>query len=122
MNDLWTRIKVWTKTIVGLLVLAYVVLFVLKNSDQTVTVWYFINHKADTSKLVLILVTFGAGVLAALLARTVLKTLRQIRQYRQRARAERLAREMEQIKRKAAMIQHKTTAPTPPPPGGPAGT
>ena len=38
MGNLWLKIKVWTKGILGLLVLLYALFFAYNNSDPT-TVW-----------------------------------------------------------------------------------
>jgi uncharacterized integral membrane protein len=105
---MWLKIKIWTKTIVvGALVL-YALLFILNNSGQSVKFWYWFRREYETSMLVLILITFLAGVIGTLLVRTTLSTIRQIREARARARTDRLEREVADMKVKAAMLKTKS--------------
>ena len=112
---MWLKIKIWTKTIVvGVLVL-YGLIFILNNSGQSVRFWYWFRREYETSMLVLILLTFLAGVVGTLLVRTSITTVRQIRESRARSRTARLEREVEDMKSKAAMLQTRTTtSPTDP--------
>jgi len=110
---MWLKVKIWTKTIVvGALVL-YALLFILQNSGQAVKFWYWFGREYETSMLVLILITFLAGVVGTLLVRTTISTLRQIREARARSRTDRLEREVADMKTKAAMLKTKS-APEPP--------
>ena len=105
---MWLKIKIWTKTIVvGALVL-YALLFILNNSVQAVKFWYWFNRQYETSMLVLIVITFLAGVIGTLLVRTTFTTMRQIREARARSRTDRLEREVADMKAKAAMLKTKT--------------
>ena len=110
---MWLKIKIWTKTIVvGALVL-YALLFILNNSGQAVKFWYWFNRQYETSMLVLIVITFLAGVIGTLLVRTTFTTMRQIREARARSRTDRLEREVADMKAKAAMLKTKAV-PEPP--------
>lgn len=121
MGNLWLKIKIWTKGILfGFLVL-YALLFFLKNSGQPATFWYWFGYEQQTSMLVLVAVTFIAGVLGTILVRTTFTTLRQVRDLRQRTRLERLEREQAALKAKAAMLQSRTSATNAAPPGGSGG-
>jgi uncharacterized integral membrane protein len=111
MGNLWLKIKVWTKGIIFGALLIYSLLFILNNSGQAVKFWYWFRREYETSMLVLILVTFLAGVACAILVRTTLKTIRQIRDLRERSRIDRLEREHADMKAKAAMLQTKTSVP-----------
>jgi len=111
MGNLWLKIKIWTKSIlVGALVI-YALLFMLKNSGQSVNIWWWFGYGSQTSMLVLIVVTFLAGVIGTILVRTTLRTLRQIRDMRQQSRLDRVEREHADMKAKAAMLQSRTSAP-----------
>jgi hypothetical protein len=110
MGNIWLKIKVWTKSILfGALVL-YALLFILNNSGQPVKFWYWFRHEHETSMLVLVVVTFLAGVIGTILVRTTLKTLKQVRELRERSRLDRIEREHAEMKAKAAMLQTKTSA------------
>ena len=105
---MWLKVKIWTKTlVVGALVL-YALLFILNNSGQAVKFWYWFRREYETSMLVLILITFLAGVVGTLLVRTTISTLRQIREARARSRTDRLEREVADMKTKAAMLKTKS--------------
>ena len=112
---MWLKFKIWTKTVVvGALVL-YALLFILNNSGQAVRFWYWFRREYETSMLVLIVITFLAGVIGTLLVRTTFTTVRQIREARARSRTDRLEREVADMKAKAAMLKTKA------PPGAPGG-
>ena len=56
--------KVWTKLVVFVLVALYTLVFVAKNSEEHVMLWIFPNRTYQRSALVLILLSFAAGVVA----------------------------------------------------------
>jgi hypothetical protein len=122
MGNLWLKIKIWTKSLVFGAIVLYGLLFVLNNSGQSVKIWYwFFKPEYETSMLVLMLVTLLIGIVATLLVRTTLTTVKQIRDLRQRSRIERLEREQAAIRAKAAMLQRATSVPPArnEPPSGP---
>ena len=104
---MWLKIKVWTKVVLFAVVFLYVVIFVAKNSERPVTPWFWFGKEPPTSVLILVLCAFLLGVLATILLRTTFKTLQQIRDLQSRTRAERLQREVEAMKTKAAMLRTK---------------
>jgi hypothetical protein len=110
MGTLWLKIKIWTKTIVVLAAATYATLFVLNNSGQPVTIWYWFRKEYSTSMLVLLIGTFLAGVVGTLLVRATFTTIRQIRELRERNRISRLERDNADMKAKAAMLQTRTSA------------
>jgi uncharacterized membrane protein YciS (DUF1049 family) len=116
MDDLWLKIKFWTKLSITGLVALYMAFFIGKNIDRTAQFWYWYNRDYTIKILVLAASAFIAGIIATLLVRTTFKTLRQFHTMRSRSRTERLEREMADMKAKAAMLQTKspTTQPTPP--------
>ena len=111
MGNLWLRIKVWTKIILFVLVLLYVIIFVAKNSAKPVQPWFWFNHEPKTTLLVLVLCTFAAGVVCAVLLRTTFMTVRQIRELQDRGRTARLDRELADMRAKAAMLRNRPDTP-----------
>ena len=110
MGNLWLKIKVWTKVTLFCLVLAYVLLFVAKNSSAQVTTWYWINKEAKTSTLLLMLYVFFAGVVMTILVRTTFVTIAQIRELRHKTRTTRLERDMADMRAKAGMLRTRDMA------------
>ena len=104
-GNLWLRIWIWTKLAITALVVLYALVFVIFNSDLRASFWYWPGHEPETSILVLVFFSFAGGAAVALLLRTIIKTLRQIRGARERSRTVRLEREVEQMKAKASMLQ-----------------
>jgi uncharacterized integral membrane protein len=104
---MWLKIKVWTKVTLFALVFLYILIFLVMNGDRSVEFWYFYNRKPELPVLVLVLCAFLAGVLITILLRTTFTTLKQIRDLKSRGRAERLQREVEAMKTKAAMLRTK---------------
>src|SRR5205085_1197388 len=87
--------------------------FVLKNSEQTADVWFwFLKPRYQVRMLYLVFFTFLAGIIAAILIRTIFATVRQIRELRTRTRTERLEREMADMRAKAARLQTRSAAGT----------
>jgi len=106
MSELWLKIKVWTKGLTFGAVILYALIFVYKNS-QPVSVWWWYNRSFDSSALVLLAIAFLAGAVSIILVRTTLRTMRQVKDLRARNRADRLEREVADMKDKAAKLQTK---------------
>jgi len=111
MGNLWLKIKVWTKVIAFALVLIYVVLFIINNSENQATLWFWFGRgkEVTTSVLKLVAITFFIGVLVAVLTRTTLRTIRQIQDLRGRQAAERRERELERQDRKLSDMETKAS-------------
>ena len=105
MSSLWLKIWIWIKITVFAVLAIYVLTFIAKNSGYTAKFWFWFGRDYDVPVLYLAFFSFLGGVLITLLVRTTFKTLRQIREVRQRARNERLEREVADMKTKAAMLQ-----------------
>ncbi len=113
MNTIWLKIKVWTKGIVGALLLIYILIFIAQNSGQTVKFWWFFGQEPETSLLIFTFFTFFFGVFITLLVRAALKTVRQIREIRERNRTARLEREVAEMRSKASMLKTRDTVEAP---------
>jgi len=113
MGNLWLRIRIWSKVTLVALLFLYVILFTFFNAQEKVRFWYWFRHQPQTNLLVLVLCTFLAGVIGALLVRTTFRTIHQVRDLKARNRSQRLDREIADIRTKAAMLQTRST----PPPG-----
>jgi uncharacterized integral membrane protein len=87
---MWLKFRVWTKVILFVLVTLYVLVFVLKNMDERVSLWVWINYRPDVAALIFIPAAFLFGVITTLLVRTIFRTLGQIREMK-RKRAEKEA-------------------------------
>ena len=109
MGNLWLKIKVWTKVAIVFALFVYGVVFVYQNSSKAVKPWFWFGREPDTSVLVLVLCAFLLGVVGTILFRTTIKTLRQIRSLRERTKAERLEREMAEMRAKAARLRSRTS-------------
>ena len=103
---MWLKIKVWTKAILGSLLLLYALVFLLKNSDETARIWYWpLKEKYQIALLFLVFFVFLAGVVGTILVRTTFKTIWQIRELQRRSRAQRFERDLADMKSKAAMLK-----------------
>jgi uncharacterized integral membrane protein len=120
MNNLWLKIKIWTKVGVLALVAIYLLVFLIQNLSNEATFWWWFGHETTHSVLVLILLSFVVGALATLFARTAVRTFNQVRQMTNRTRTEQLHRDVADMKQKASMLNTREPAspPTPamPPP------
>src|SRR5438477_3485005 len=107
MEDLWLKIKFWTKLGTVGLVTLYIAVFIAKNSDKKATFWYWYSKEYAVPILVLSASAFVGGIVAAILIRTTFKTVRQLRKMSRDARTQRIERELADMKSKAAMLQTK---------------
>lgn len=107
MTNTWLKIKIWTKGICAGLVLLYLLIFIYQN-NRTVPFWWWSGHQGVHSVLLLILIAFFAGVISTVLVRTTLRTLKQIRDMRSRARTDRMERDLNEMKLKASRLQTKS--------------
>ena len=108
---MWLKVKIWTKGLIFGALVVYVLVFLLKNSDENAHIWYwFFKSKYTVSVLLLTFFAFVAGVRGTPLVRTTLTTIRQIRVARTRSRTDRLEREVADMKAKAAMLKTKSSA------------
>ena len=111
MGDVWLKIKLWTKGIFFSALLIYVLLFVANNSRVSVGLWFWFKHTPETSVLLLVLYAFLTGVVCTILIGTTFRTVGQVRDLRQRSRTDRLERDMNDMRTKAAMLRSKSTGP-----------
>ena len=111
MANAFLKVKVWTKVVAFGLVLVYVTVFIVQNSENKATLWVWPgrDRPLETSVLKLVLVAFLAGVVGTLLVRTLFRTLRQIRDVRDRSRTERMERELVDMKTRASMLRPRPT-------------
>ena len=107
MQNLWLKIKIWTKVTIAVVIGLYVLIFVLQNGGRQAKFWYWFNHDYETSLLSLVFIAFLIGGLVAILATTTFRTIRQIRELRHRNRSAKLEAEVRDMRTKAAMLQTK---------------
>jgi uncharacterized integral membrane protein len=113
MGSLWLKIKVWTKAVLMVLFLLYLLLFIFNNANKEAHVWLWFGQEPQTSLLYVIFFTLVIGVVATLLTRVAFKTIRQIRDLQGRVRTEKLQRDVADMKAKASMLQTKPESPAP---------
>ena len=119
MQNLWLKIKIWTKVTVAGLIALYVLIFVLKNGGRQAKFWYWVGRDYETSLLSLVAFAFLIGGLVAILATTTFRTVRQIRELRVRNRSAKLEAEVRDMRTKAAMLQTKPPSEAGGPPSQP---
>jgi lysylphosphatidylglycerol synthetase-like protein (DUF2156 family) len=105
MNEIWLSIKAWTQRLLLAALVIYAGLYIYKKNDKPATFWFWFNHEPSTTVFFLTSVAFLAGVVFTILAATALKTLKQIRELRHRGRQEKIERDINEMKTKAAMLQ-----------------
>lgn len=105
-SDTFLKIRIWTKVIVLALLAIYTLLFLFMNSGP-VELWWFFGRRIGTNVIVALLGAFILGALLALLLRTIVTTMRQIKQSRERGRAQKLEREIADMRVKSAKLQQR---------------
>jgi len=108
---MWLKIKVWTKVVIGAALALYTLLFVYNNTGSEIKFWWWFGRSQPASVFTLALGAFFLGVIVTVMLMTTFRTMRQVRELRERSRAQRIERELADMKSKAAMLQ--TRPPTP---------
>jgi uncharacterized integral membrane protein len=117
---MWLKIKVWTKVILFGLLALYALFFLINNGTQEVSFWYWFGREPRLPAIVVVAAAFATGVIGTILVRTTFKTLRQIRELQARSRSEKLQRDIDEMKTKAAALRtRENVTETEPPPGEP---
>jgi uncharacterized integral membrane protein len=102
---MWLKIKVWTKVVLFAVLALYALVFLAKNSGRQVQFWYWYDRDPQLPVLVLVLASFIVGIIGTILIRTTFKTLTQVRELKSRSRAERMQRELNEMKTKASALR-----------------
>src|SRR5258705_13475658 len=92
MTNVWLKIKIWFKLVLFGLIAVYILLFLFKNYDTTVTLWLWFgqNGTYTSSILALVFAAFLLSVIGTLLTSTIWRTVRQIREAGPRSPTQRL--------------------------------
>jgi hypothetical protein len=113
MENLWLKIKIWTKISIVSIVLVYLILFLFRNGDQPVTIWYMFRYEPfRTSALTVIVLAFFAGVVGTLIFRMAYRAIRQIKDLRAKSATAKMSKDVQDLKAKAGMLQTKPEATT----------
>ena len=109
MSNAILKIKVWTKVILFGLILVYITVFIIQNSENHAQLWVWFGRgkQVQTSVLKLVLAAFLLGVIGTLLVRTSFRTVRQIKEVRERNRTERMERDLVDMRTKAGMLRSR---------------
>jgi hypothetical protein len=107
MENLWLKIKIWTKILLFSIVVIYLGIFIYNNSDQPLTIWFWFGKEFKTSALEMIPALLLAGVFGTVVVRMAVRAVKQIRELQQRNAAIKMQKDMAEIKAKAAMLQTK---------------
>jgi lysylphosphatidylglycerol synthetase-like protein (DUF2156 family) len=107
MENLWLKIKIWTKILLFSIVVIYLGIFIYNNSDQPLTIWLWFGKEFRTSALEMIPAMLLAGVFGTVVVRMAFRAVKQIRELQQRNAAAKMQKDMADIKAKAAMLQTK---------------
>jgi hypothetical protein len=105
MYSVWQKFKLWTKAILLAAALLYGLIFIYNNSGEAVRLWWWYNRRIETSAFFLTIGAFLSGIVTTILVRTLWTTWRQISKSSDRARTDKLEREVATMKAKAAMLQ-----------------
>lgn len=106
---MWLKIKVWTKVVLFGLLALYALIFLINNAGQEVHFWYWFGREPKLPALVVAVAAFITGVVGTILVRTTFKTISQVRELKSRSRTERMQREMDEMKTKAAALRTRET-------------
>lgn len=115
MQTFWQKLWFYTRMVITALIAINVILFIILNFGTRVEGDINFNFftKFERPRLLLVLfVTAFVSILGWWLFWTIFRTIKQIRTGVERGRVERLTREVEDMKYKAARLQTKAPAAT----------
>ena len=110
MSNFWLKLRIWTKTVLYFALFLYALVFFFNNTAD-VTIWYWFGKSFTGATWWVMFFVFLGGAVAALLIRTIFKTIHQIRELKSRNQTTRMERELADMKSKAAMLHTKPAAP-----------
>lgn len=115
-DTMWQKVKLWTKIVVLGLVLLHGLLFVVLNLGKVVEPDLSLIYRSydRPNFLLVMLLTSVFSIFGWWMFWLVFRTVRQLRDANERGRTEKLEREVEQIKAKAAMLQTRPDSQTRP--------
>lgn len=117
MQSFWQRVWFYTRIVLISFIAVNVVIFVVLNLSAVVEPAIRLNFFRTYDRpnlLVVLLMTALTSILGWWLFWTIFRTVRQLREARNRARVDRLQRDLDDMKVKAARLQYKGA------PAGPA--
>ena len=115
MSSIWQKLWFYTRITFLSLIGIFVIVFILLNLQAVIepkVSLVFTSYDRPRLLVVLFLTSF-LSILGWWLTWTIVRTVRQIRDGRDRAKVERLQREVDDMKLKAARLQTKSAAVTP---------
>jgi hypothetical protein len=107
MGDFWFKLKIWAKTTLFAVLFIYAILFIYNNSGEPVHFWWWFGHNYEHEKLTFGFVSFLGGVILTLIVRTSLATMQQMRDLQSRSRSQRIEKDLQDMKEKAARLQSR---------------
>jgi lysylphosphatidylglycerol synthetase-like protein (DUF2156 family) len=105
MGNFWLKLKIWTKTTLFAVLVIYLLFFLYNNSGETVKFWWWFGHEEEHGKLTFAFAAFLAGVILTILLRTTFATMNQVRDLKARSRNQRMEKDIQDMKDKAARLQ-----------------
>jgi len=116
MGNFWLKVKIWLKTTLAAVLFIYALLFIYNNSNEQVHFWWWFGHNYEHEKLTFGFAAFVGGVILTIVVRTTFTTMRQLQDLQTRGRSQRMERDIQDMKEKAARLQTLN------PVGSPTGT
>jgi hypothetical protein len=107
MGDFWFKLKIWAKTTLFAVLFIYAILFIYNNSNEQVHFWWWFGHNYEHEKLTFGFASFLGGVILTLVVRTWFATMHQMRELQSRSRAQRIEKDLQDMKEKAARLQSR---------------
>ena len=108
MGNFWLKVKIWTKTTLFAVLTVYALLFIIYNSGEEVSFWWWFGHEEKHGKLTFGFTCFLAGVILTIMVRTTFSTMHQVRELQSRSRTQKIERDVQDMKEKAARLQTKS--------------
>ena len=117
MGDFWFKLKVWAKTTLFAVIVVYALIFIYNNSGEEVHFWWWFGHDTVHDKLAFGFASFLGGIILTILVRTTYTTMYQVRDLQSRSRQQRIEKDLQDMKDKAARLQTRAATPSTPIPG-----
>jgi uncharacterized integral membrane protein len=117
MGNFWLKLKIWTKTTLFAVLVIYLLIFIYNNSGESISFWWWFGHEEKHGKLTFAFGSFLLGVILTILLRTTFATMHQVRDLKARSRSQRMEKDIQDMKDKAARLQSRPAPISAPVPG-----
>jgi uncharacterized membrane protein YciS (DUF1049 family) len=118
MNTFWAKFWIWTRVLLLLLAVVYLMALLVFNAGDKTNVWLFPTKEREMSIVMLAAVCFGLGAMMSLIGYFTFRAVLRFRRRGEDRQSRKLKHEIAEINRRALQVKTmpapRVATPTPP--------